>query len=313
MGSASPLAGLGKALGFAAAGALAWGTLVERQLFTIRRHSIPVLTPGSTPVRVLHISDLHLAPWQTRKMRWVRSLANLEPDLIVNTGDALGHPEALPMLRHTLEPFAGIPGVFVHGSNDYYGPRAKNPFKYLQEPSRLSTREVDMDTAALVAFYTDELGWTDLNNTAATLTTRGNTIELFGLNDPHIHYDDETAMDAALTALRKVEKSRKQSPATRIGVVHAPYRAALDALLDHDAETIFAGHTHGGQVCIPGIGALTTNSDLPRHQAKGLSVWFNRQRAAFLNVSAGLGHSIYAPVRFACPPEVSLITLTAPR
>lgn len=311
--SSSAFGAVAKAVGIASLGALIWGTLIERQLFTVRRHSLPVLSPGSAPIRVLHISDLHLAPWQNRKMQWVRSLAQLAPDLIVSTGDSMGHIEALPMLRHTLEPFAGIPGVFVFGSNDYYGPMLKNPLKYLQEPSRLSTREKDIDNAALTALLTNEFGWVNLNNSAARVTARGSQVELFGLNDPHIHYDDESAMDAALTALRKTQVSAKRTPVTRLGVVHAPYRSALDALLDEGAEVIFAGHTHGGQVCVPGIGALTTNCDLPRQQAKGLSVWFSQKRAAFLNVSAGLGHSIYSPVRFACRPEVSLITLTSPQ
>lgn len=308
-----------RALGFATLGALVWGTLIERQLFTVRSHSLPVLTPGSAPIRILHISDLHLAPWQTRKMRWVRSLRQLAPDLIVSTGDSMGHLEALPMLRHTMEPFAGVPGVFVFGSNDYYGPMLKNPFKYLLEPSRKSTRERDMDTAALRTYLTGELGWIDLNNSAATLTVRGSQLEFLGLNDPHIHFDDEAALVKARTSLKTAEKRKaKQASAntntstqTTLGVVHAPYQSALNTLLEQGSEVIFSGHTHGGQVCIPGFGALTTNSDLPRHQAKGLSVWFNRQRAAFLNVSAGLGHSIYAPVRFACRPEVSMITLTA--
>lgn len=298
-----------KTLGAVALGALVWGTLIERQLFTVRRHSLPILPKGSAPIRVLHLSDLHLAPWQSRKMRWVRSLRHLAPDLIISTGDSMGHAEALPMLRHTLEPFAGLPGVFVYGSNDFYGPMVKNPFKYLQAPSRMSTREKDLDNEALTRLLTEELGWVDLNNAAAELSVRGSQLELLGLGDPHIHYDDEAAMKKQRDALRKKQKN---APATRLGVVHAPYRSALDALLASDAEAIFAGHTHGGQVCIPGVGALTTNCDLPRQQAKGLSVWFSGRRAAFLNVSAGLGHSIYAPVRFSCRPEVSLITLTAP-
>ena len=304
------LRGLG-ALSLAAA---IWGVLIERHLFTVRRHSLPVLLKGATPIRILHISDIHLAPWQSRKMRWIRSLINLAPDLIISTGDSLGHKEALPFLRHTLEPFEGIPGVFVFGSNDYYGPMLKNPLKYLREPSRLSTREKDLDNAALTDLLTQELNWVNLNNTAATLQVRKQTLEFFGLNDPHIHYDDEPALAASAKTLGKKSGQISASPAvTKLGVVHAPYQSALNALLRHDAEVIFAGHTHGGQVCVPGVGALTTNSDLPRAQAKGLSVWFDAQRAAFLNVSAGLGHSIYSPVRFACRPEVSLITLTAPR
>lgn len=307
----SALGGFARALGIAALASLIWGVLIERQLFTVRRHSLPILPRGSAPIRVLHISDLHLAPWQSRKMRWMRSLRHLAPDLIISTGDSMGHVEALPMLRHTLEPFAGIPAVFVYGSNDFYGPKVKNPFKYLQATSKveLSKKIQKIDNAALTKLLTEELGWVDLNNAATELTVRGSQIEFFGLGDPHIHYDDETAMKRQRDALRK---KQKKVPATRIGVVHAPYRSSLDALLASDAEAIFAGHTHGGQVCVPGIGALTTNCDLPRQQAKGLSVWFGQKRAAFLNVSAGLGHSIYAPVRFFCRPEVSLITLTAP-
>jgi len=303
----------GRMLGLLAAGAAVWGILIERHLYTVRRQSVPVLPRGAAPIRVLHISDLHLAPWQNRKMRWVRSLARLAPDLIISTGDSMGHRQALPMLQHTLEPFSGIPAAFVYGSNDYYGPMLKNPLKYLREPSRLSTRERDIDHQALHQLLTAEFGWLDLNNAAGRITVRGTELELFGLGDPHIKFDDERALDAAITALPKRRATKKNADLVRLGVVHAPYRAALDALLRHDAEVLFAGHTHGGQVCVPGIGALTTNSDLPRRQAKGLSVWFDQQRAAFLNVSAGLGHSIYSPVRFACRPEVTLLTLTAPQ
>ncbi len=99
----------------------------------------------------------------------------------------------------------------------------------------------------------------------------------------------------------------------RIGVIHAPYQEALNELLDDRVSLILAGHTHGGQVRVPGIGALTSNCDLPADQARGLSVWYDAHHAAFLNVSAGLGNSIYAPVRFACRPEATLLTLEAPQ
>ena len=68
---------------------------------------------------------------------------------------------------------------------------------------------------------------------------------------------------------------------------------------------ILAGHTHGGQLCVPGFGALVTNCDLPRRQAKGLSTRCTPGDARALHVSAGLGTSPYAPVRFACPPEAT--------
>ncbi|MFD5601100.1 metallophosphoesterase [Leucobacter sp. NPDC058333] len=305
------------ALGAAAVGVLTWSTLIERRLFTVRRHTLPVLPEGRAPIRALHLSDLHLAPWQANKIDWVRSLTELRPDLVVLTGDMMGHLEARPALLHALRPLIEqAPTVFVHGSNDYYGPRFKNPVKYLLEPTRRSTRTPDLDNVAITRGLV-ELGATNLNNSAARIEVRGTTLELLGLNDPHIHYDDADKMHDAAAALDdavagETRDGDGETP-VRLGVVHAPYQEALGTLLSAGAEMIFAGHTHGGQVRVPGVGALTSNCDLPTAQARGLSVWFDAHRAAFLNVSAGLGNSIYAPVRFACRPEASLITLESPR
>lgn len=319
------------ALGLAVGAVALWATAVEPQLFTLRRHTVALLPAGHAPLRVLQLSDLHLAPWQHRKINWVRSLAELRPDLVVLTGDQMGHRGARGPLLHSLQIFseAGIPGVFVHGSNDYYSPIVKNPLKYLRAPSRKGSRTPDIDTVALTRGLTDDLGFVDLNNAATSLTLRGTTFEVFGLGDPHIGYNDAAKMHASLAALQDVggagatavgEADASDSPGSpgpleqpRLGVVHAPYQAALNDLLDEGADFIFAGHTHGGQVRMPGVGALTTNCDLPTEQARGLSVWYDAERAAFLNVSAGLGASIYSPIRFACRPEASLITIEAVR
>ena len=307
------------ALGLAAAGAAVWATAIERRLFTLRRHTLPLLSEGAAPIRILHLSDLHLAPWQTNKVDWVRSLAELRPDLVVLTGDLMGHLQARHMLLHALEPLAAAaPTVFVHGSNDYYGPILKNPVKYLLEPSRQSTRKPDIDNEELTLGL-ENLGCIDLNNSATRIAVRGTELELLGLNDPHIRYDDASAMRDALSALALEDGSPEsgvdapERAPLRIGVVHAPYQGPLGELLDDGVELILAGHTHGGQVRVPGLGALTANCDLPTAQARGMSVWYDAHRAAFLNVSAGLGNSIYAPVRFACRPEASLITLEAAR
>ncbi|BDZ45753.1 hypothetical protein GCM10025866_16620 [Naasia aerilata] len=138
------------------------------------------------------------------------------------------------------------------------------------------------------------------------LEVRGTTIGFFGVDDPHRRLD---RLDRVAAAVDDLEESRDGSPEVLVGVAHAPYRRILDAFANRGAELILAGHTHGGQVCVPGFGALVTNCDIPRQQVKGLSVWMSRRRSAWLHVSAGLGTSIYAPVRFACPPEATLLTL----
>ncbi len=300
------------AVALAGAAAFAWGSLVERNRYTIRHEFVPVLPAGSRSVTALHLSDIHLAPWQHGKQDWIRALASLEPDLIVNTGDNLGHPDAVDALQYTLEPFAGIPGVFVNGSNDYFGPSPKNPFAYFTGPSGRAVRSDRLDTPRLEKYFTDTLGWRNLNNAASAANIQGVDFEFFGTNDAHRNWDDLPALPGLIDSLR--EEASWQDNSDRpvaIGVTHAPYQRVLNAFVTNGADVIFAGHTHGGQVRIPGLPALVTNCDIPRDQAQGLSTWHHARRTAYLNVSAGLGTSIYAPVRFACPPEAVLVTLTA--
>lgn len=301
----------------AGAAALAWGSLIERRMFTLRRVAVPILEAGASDIRVLHLSDLHLAPWQSAKQNWVRHLADLKPDLIVDTGDNMGHAQALPGLEFAFERFAGVPGVFVNGSNDYYGPVAKNPVKYFTGPSKRVPMPADLNVGAMEDYFTT-LGWLNLNNAAASLDVKDTRLEFFGVNDPHRHFDKLEVLTSAIDELREGGpfdgSDAADAPGTlTIGVAHAPYRRILNSFVTHGADLIFAGHTHGGQVCLPGYGALVTNCDIPRAQVKGLSLWTHALRSAYLHVSAGLGTSIYAPVRFACPPEATLLTLTSAR
>jgi predicted MPP superfamily phosphohydrolase len=265
-----------------------------------------VLPPGSPELKVLHLSDLHMAPWQRAKQRFLRELGELEPDLVVDTGDNLGHDLGLLGVRAALEPFRGVPGVFVWGSNDYWAPSFKNPLGYLFESSGTPPRQRRLDRESLHEYLLG-LGWTDLDNAGARLVVKGVPLDLVGVDDPHRHYDRLVVVGPELERLR----STGPTAALTVGVAHAPYRRVLDAFVDHGAGLLLAGHTHGGQVAVPFVGALTTNSDLPRRQAKGLSEWEYAGRRVPLNVSAGVGTSIFAPVRFACRPEVSLLTLEA--
>jgi len=298
-------------LTLAGGAALAYASLIERNAYTVRRHTIPVLPRGATPFRVLHLSDLHLAPWQQMRIDWLRSLGALRPDLVVLTGDLLGHREAIPAVGEALAPLAGIPGVSVHGSNDYFGPVLKNPLRYIM-PS-LNREHVfgdDLDTAALDALL-DGYGWTNLDNTAAVVEVGDQAITFLGTDDAHLHRDDLDVLPEALNALRE---GHGQLPPLRFGVTHAPYRRVLNTLTDLGASLIFAGHTHGGQVRIPFVqSAPATNCDIPGDQARGVSHWHHGGRSAWLNVSAGVGTAITAPVRFACRPEVSLLSLVPGR
>lgn len=292
---------LGVAAGVAAVGVacVGWG-VAEAHAFTTRRVTVPVLASGAAPLRVLHVSDLHFTPSQRDKVAWAWSLADEAPDLVVVTGDNLGHVDAVATVAEALAPLFELPGLFVFGSNDYVGPRPVNPFAYFGGPSRLHGDRVALPTEALRSVFTDA-GWKDLNNARAALSVAGIEVTAVGMDDPHIGRDDMPTPDGKRGALH-------------LGVVHAPYARALAALKDDSADVIFAGHTHGGQVCVPGLGALVTNCDLDRGRVKGLSSWPGDDGdpdSTWLHVSAGAGTSPYAPVRFACRPEATVLTLVA--
>lgn len=302
------------AVGASAVGAAVWGTCIERFLFTVRHHRLAVLPTGSPSVTVLHLSDAHMAPWQHRKQAWIARLAeDVQPDLVVNTGDNLGHADGLDGIRSAFAPLRGVPGLFVHGSNDVFGPGGRNPLRYFSGPSPVTADAERIDTPAMDAYFTDELGWTDLNNRAASVTAGGLRLDAFGVSDAHRDWDDLDALPAAIARMtRRPFFSRAEPVALTLGVTHAPYRRVLDRFVELGADAILAGHTHGGQVRIPfSRSALVANCDIPLDQARGLSAWRRGDAVVPLNVSAGLGHSIYAPVRFGCRPEASVLTLQA--
>jgi predicted MPP superfamily phosphohydrolase len=306
------LGNVGKALGIAggvAAAGLAYAHL-ETKLFRVRRVIMPVLPPGQRPIRVLHVSDLHLTPSQRTKQAWVRSLAALEPDLVINTGDNFGHKQALSPLLDALGRLMDVPGAFVMGSNDYYAPTFKNPARYLLRDARVQSEDrVPLPTGALAKAFT-AAGWVDLTNSRGLVELRdGRTVGLVGMDDPHLDRDVMPEPGRA---------PGEEDAVLRLGVVHAPYKRVLNQLKADGVNAIIAGHTHGGQLCLPFYGALVTNCDLDRARASGLHGWPGArpdreggEGSTWLHVSAGAGTSPYAQVRFACRPEATLMTLTA--
>lgn len=288
----------------AAGAGLAYSAGYEVRAFTLRRVELPVLPAGHRPLRVLHVSDLHLTPGQKRKQAWLRSLAELEPDLVVNTGDNLASHHVNEILRDSFGRLLATPGVFVFGSNDYYAPTRRNPVRYLlPDDGRRHTRSPHLPFEELRRIFTDS-GWLDLTNGFGSLTVGDTRIAFAGVDDPHLEYDD----------LPAVAGPADGSADLRIGVTHAPYLRVLDQFARDGYELTFAGHTHGGQLCLPLKGALVTNCDLDTRRAKGLHRHPADSRpgdpgANWLHVSAGAGTSPYAPVRFCCRPEATLLTL----
>jgi predicted MPP superfamily phosphohydrolase len=273
-----------------AGAAVGVGALIEPHFPVLRRETVPV---GTQAMTVLHLSDLHLLPRHGRRSRWIAALAALQPDLVVVTGDLWSSADAMPLLGATLGRLTadGTPGVFVPGNNDYYSPLPPSVVGYFTggEPTR---RGPDMPWGRVVRMLED-LGWTDLTHRRTTIQVRGRDVTLTGTDDAHLRRDRYELVAGPV------------GDALAIGVTHTPQRRVLDGFAADGHRLILAGHTHGGQLRLPGVGALVTNCDLDRVRARGLS----RHGQAWLHVSAGLGTSPYAPVRLCCRPEATLLTL----
>ena len=306
----TPVSALGRATTRLAAGALVAGAATtayaawEARHYVLRERTLPVLPPGARPLRVLHLTDLHMTPGQRAKQEWLAGLAGLRPDLVVDTGDNLAHRDAVPVVTDALGPLLDVPGVFVHGSNDYFEPSFRNPFAYLlPDTGKRHTDVPELPWRELSRTFTDA-GWLDLTNTRGRVRVADLDLAFTGVDDPHLGYDrlDEVAGPADPEA------------DVRLGVTHAPYLRVLDAFARDGYDAVLAGHTHGGQVCLPGGRALATNCDLEPARARGV----HRHPAdsapgdpgsTWMHVGAGLGTSPYARIRVACRPEAVLLTL----
>ncbi|SER08930.1 metallophosphoesterase [Arthrobacter sp. OV608] len=293
-------AGAGATAGLAAFGYGLW----EKNQFVLREETLDILPPGQAPFRVLHLSDIHFVPGQDKKAAWLESLAGLEPDLVVNTGDNLSHAEAVDPLLKALRPLLEFPGVFVPGSNDYFAPSLKNPASYLLGPSKVKPKPAQLDWPRLRSGF-GMGGWIDLTNRHQSVVLKGMRFDFSGVDDPHLNRERYAGWPRGTVNQNAV-------PHLRVAVIHAPYQRVLDHFTEDGADLLLAGHTHGGQLCIPGYGALVSNCDLPTWRAKGLNDWQSNGSTTPVNVSGGIGTSRFAPVRIACRPEAVLLTLTPP-
>ena len=268
--------------------------------YKVRRTILPLLPKGSSDITILHFSDLHLRPSQKRKIADIKSFINLKPDLVITTGDFLAHKDSVGSVISALDELLDLPGFFVFGSNDYYGPKFKNPFSYLQKDHGERKLGNKLPWQSLQKKLIKR-GWKDLNHNKVKVKVNGVIVEARGTDDAHLELDNYPLVEGAAS----------KSADISLGVTHAPYERVLAAMAQDKLDLIFAGHTHGGQVRLPWLGgsrSLTTNCDLENWRSRGVTRVNNEP---WLNVSAGIGMSPYAPIRFACPSEVSLITLTA--
>ncbi|MDN6460175.1 MAG: metallophosphoesterase [Corynebacterium flavescens] len=285
--------------GLTAAGlaTLAWSHS-ELNKFELKQYTIPLLPKGTLrgapAFRILHLSDLHMIPGQETKIAWVSALDSLDPDLVVNTGDNLSDEHAVPDTLRALGSLLDRPGLFVFGTNDYWAPRPVNPFNYLLNKKR-EPSYIDLPWKGMRAAFIEH-GWRDANQARHEFKVGNVRLAVAGVDDPHHDLDDYSEIAGAPNPDADLS----------LALLHSPEPRVLEKFAADGYQLSLSGHTHGGQICLPGSHALVTNCSIDRARVQGLHDFGPMK----MHVSNGLGTSKFAPVRIFCRPSATLLRIT---
>jgi uncharacterized protein len=233
----------------------------------VRHHEVrlPELPAAFDGFTILHLSDMHVDISQGAMRRLAEILPGVKYDICVLTGDFRG--KTFGPFQATLE---GLAWVREHLANPVYGVLGNH------------------DTVCLVPGMED-MGIRMLLNEAETIVRGNERIHLAGIDDAHYYRVDN------------IEKAASQFPHEEFSILlsHTPeiYRQAAHA----DFNLLLSGHTHGGQICLPGSVPVTLDSVLPRHMGSG--AWKYHDMVGYTSVGAG---TVVVPVRLNCLPEIVL-------
>lgn len=242
------------------------------------------------PLRILHLSDIHFAYPDRKLASFFDGLAELNPDLVVLTGDIIDCRDGVYEAEKQLSKLKSKHGIFaVMGNHDYYDYQLYDCLFHNFQGQRHPLKR--NGTLKLRAVY-KKLKIKELRNESHHLNLNGQRVGIHGVDDPVTGHAD-------LTRIR---------PEKGAGVVNILLSHCLDVLFglsDHEIDICFSGHTHGGQICLPGWGAIITHSRAGRKYAAGIHKFMDIHCC----VSRGLGSSRFMRVRFFSRPEAVLLTL----
>ena len=298
LGPAIALAGV-VVINLGASLALVWGAFIESQRLGLSKVSLSVgsYPQGAPPLRLLQISDLHVERFARREEQLLCMVREIAPDLILLTGDYVN-------LSYVDDPIAHADArrVLAALSSDGESLVPGGVYAVLGSPP------VDRESASLfdgltIRLLRDEVEIIDLPalpDAQQRADVRGSQLALIGLDCSHDSERDAQWLAAVSTQLPR--------DAVRVLLYHSPELIPFATELGIDLY--LCGHTHGGQVRLPGYGAILTSSELGKQYDMG----YYRSGDTHLYVSRGIGmEGLGAPrVRFLCPPEITLFSMQGP-
>ncbi|MEB3198798.1 MAG: metallophosphoesterase [Candidatus Sericytochromatia bacterium] len=267
-----------------------WLTLDDRWGFRLGHHRVPC--PAlPRPLRILHLSDAHLLSRDTAKQAFIRQVTDDNYDLVCFTGDVAEDEDAEHLVPGLLSRMPRLGAYIVLGNHD----RLRQPRRVMLEEfltQRFTGKGQRPPTAQLKARYEDQARWRVLVNETVLHEVDGCKVAVVGVDDP---FTGQGNLAQAMRGLKQAD--------VLIGLVHVP--TDLASFSQRSFHLVLSGHTHGGQIRLPGVGAVVTQCDLPRRHARGVH-WVERTA---VHVSEGLGAGTLIRLRVNCPPRAHVIEL----
>jgi predicted MPP superfamily phosphohydrolase len=262
----------------------------DRTGFTLQALHIPC-RGLQHPLKLLHLSDIHLLVRDRAKQKFIRHVTDADYDFVFLTGDIAEETDAEALVPSLLTRAPRYGAFAVLGNHDHRRLSIQDSLKELFTGEFLD-RAAMSDIPPMKRRFEGGGAWRVLVNETALVEVRNQTIAIAGVDDPATRHGD----------LQRTMQHVKRADVL-IALVHVP--TDLASFSQYGFQLVLAGHTHGGQVRLPFIGALRTQCDLPRHQARGL---FQVGRT-WVHVSQGLGSGKLLRLRALCPPTAYAITL----
>jgi len=251
---------------------ISWGYFIEPYRIEVTRTKIrtPKLRGSSRPIRLVHISDLHCDSKVRNEEKLPGIIAELQPDLIVYTGDSTNSPDNLANFKHCLTRIARVaPTYTCKGNWDTYFP--------------------NLD-------YFGGTGAVELDGTSQRIEVAGTHLWLAG-----------APVGNQLSLTRRLDRALAEIPPEDFKVFLYHYPGLIYTLANRGIDLHCAGHTHGGQVALPFYGAITTMAQFHKRFEAGLYRVHNTQ--LYVNRGIGMEGGHAPRVRFWCRPEVSLLEI----
>ncbi len=236
---------------------------------------------------ILHLSDLHLRKKDDLKVDFLRRVTDADYDLVVLTGDIFEDDESIVHAANLLKRKPRLGAYAVMGNHDYY---TYNWYaKTLGRLDHIRRKFPRRDVAPLISSL-ESAGYTVLRNEMVRLADH--SLSIIGIDYPFMPEAQLANLAESVPADDFV-----------LALFHLPHK--LDALDRAGVHLAFGGHTHGGQVRIPGYGALFTDSELPTSESAGLI----KRGMTTIHISRGLGADPRTNFRFFCPPAATVLDI----